>query len=123
VGKSSPAFCMLDDAAVVVSVDDDPNAQLVQEFSLIGSYPNPFNPSTTIRFMAPSAGTARLMVSDVLGRPVHDESFTVRVPGTQEHQFRGDRLASGVYYYRLSFAPDGSGSMQLSGARTMVLVK
>ena len=122
-GSSSPAFCMLDDAAVIVGVDDDPNAQLVQEFSLIGSYPNPFNPSTTIRFMAPSAGTARLMVSDVLGRPVHDETFTVRVPGTHEHQFRADRLASGVYYYRLSFAPDGSGSMQLSGARTMVLVK
>jgi hypothetical protein len=122
-GSSSPAFCMLDNAAVITGVDDDPNARLAQEFALIGCYPNPFNPSTTIRFIAPSAGTARLIVSDVLGRLVRNESFAVRVPGTQEYQFRGDLLASGVYYYRLSFAPEGSGSVSLSGARSMALVK
>jgi len=32
--------------------------------------PNPFNPRTTIRFELPAAGTARLVVYDVAGRPV-----------------------------------------------------
>jgi hypothetical protein len=122
-GSSSPAFCMLDDASIVVSVVDDPTAQTARDFGLIGSYPNPFNPSTTIRFVAPAAGTARLLVSDVLGRLVHEQSLIVRAPGMQEHQFNAGRLASGVYYYRLGFTPDGSGSMQLSGAKSMVLLK
>ena len=122
-GSSSPAFCMLDDAAVIVSVDEDAGGQLVQEFALIGSYPNPFNPSTTIRFVAPSTGTARLMVSDVLGRRVYDESFIIDNAGTQERLFDAGQLASGVYYYRIGFVPHGAGSMRLSGAKTMVLVK
>jgi hypothetical protein len=122
-GSSSPAFCMLDDAAIVVSVGDEGVGQPAQEFALIGSYPNPFNPTTTVRFSVPGAGLVRLTVSDVLGRLVHEESFSVTGAGTHEHLFDAGRLASGVYYYRLGFVRESAGAVRLSGAKAMVLLK
>jgi hypothetical protein len=40
------------------------------EFKLVGNFPNPFNPSTTIRFSLPSAGTAELDVYNMLGQKI-----------------------------------------------------
>ncbi|MFU8859221.1 MAG: T9SS type A sorting domain-containing protein [Cyclonatronaceae bacterium] len=66
------------------------------------NYPNPFNPSTTIRFTMPSAGSATLVVYDILGRQVatlfNNREFSA---GTQLVEYNASDLASGVYLYRL----------------------
>ncbi len=81
--------------------------QAPSAFTLERNYPNPFNPSTTIRFSLPREGRADLKVYDLAGRLVRTLVDEV-LPATThsvEWQGRDDRgrvVPSGTYYYRLS---------------------
>ena len=68
--------------------------------------PNPFNPSTTIRYYLPERMRVRLEVFDVSGRLVARLADGEQSPGEKAMQWdgrsmRGERASSGVYYYRL----------------------
>ena len=74
---------------------------LPPSFSLSQSYPNPFNPSTTIEFSLPQTGFVRLKVYNILGEVVAtlvNEKLNV---GTYTTQWNASGLASGLYFYRL----------------------
>jgi len=78
---------------------------------LAGAYPNPFNPQTTVAFDLAHAGHVRVVVHDAQGRAVATLAdgdmtsgrHTVVWTGIDDH---GRKLASGVYYARLT-AADG----------------
>ncbi|MDX1618020.1 MAG: T9SS type A sorting domain-containing protein [Balneolaceae bacterium] len=72
-----------------------------QEYTLTQNFPNPFNPSTTIRFTIPQASDVQLRVYDVTGRLVQTLVEGRVNPDFYEIRFNGDNLASGVYLYRL----------------------
>ena len=81
-------------------------ANLALEFELAQNTPNPFRPSTTIRFALPQARTVDLRVYDLTGRAVKTLAAGALEPGLHTLQWdgtsdRGKRLASGVYFYRL----------------------
>jgi len=63
--------------------------------------PNPFNPVTLIRFDMPRASHVRLDVYDVLGRRVQSVLDGQKSAGTHAVRFRGEDLASGIYFYVL----------------------
>jgi hypothetical protein len=77
-----------------------------RKFSLSAVYPNPFNPTTTIKFGVAKPEKVKLVVYDVAGRRVRtlvDEvkqpnRYTVVWDGTDD---QGARQASGVYFYRM----------------------
>lgn len=73
------------------------------QFSLDQNFPNPFNPSTSIRFRIPSDGRVTVTVSDMLGREVLTLADGHRNAG--EHTVRCDasHLPSGVYWYSVRF--------------------
>ncbi len=82
---------------------------LVPEMPLVlyQNYPNPFKPSTTVRYYLPNESTVKLSVYDIAGglisRLVHMETqpagyHTVEWKGKDE---KGRAVASGVYFYRL----------------------
>jgi len=70
-------------------------------FRLYQSYPNPFNPSTTIRYDLPSRSHVTLRIYNVLGQEVTTLIDRMEEPGQKEVRFHAIGLASGVYYYRL----------------------
>jgi aryl-phospho-beta-D-glucosidase BglC (GH1 family) len=70
-------------------------------FQLFDSYPNPFNPSTTIRYNLPGNGFVSLKVYDVLGREVTTLVGRREIAGSHSVIFHAAELPSGVYYYRL----------------------
>ena len=70
-------------------------------FNLSQNFPNPFNPSTTIRFGLAERVHVRLSVFTVLGQLVSTLLNGEEEPGYHEVRFDGTGLASGVYYYRL----------------------
>jgi hypothetical protein len=82
---------------------------------LINNYPNPFNPSTKIKFSVPQVrllfggsspnvvgvDLVQLKVYDIMGREVQTLVNEKLNPGTYEVTFDGSALTSGVYFYRL----------------------
>jgi hypothetical protein len=71
-------------------------------FSLAQNYPNPFNPTTVINYTIADRQAASIRVYDILGREVATLLNEVKDPGSYTVSFDGARLASGLYYYRLT---------------------
>lgn len=70
--------------------------------ALLGNYPNPFNPTTAISFQLSASSSVTLKIHDILGREIETLVNEKMQPGTYRRMFDGSRLASGVYYYRLT---------------------
>ncbi|MBZ0264690.1 T9SS type A sorting domain-containing protein [bacterium] len=87
--------------ADVTSVEDQNNA-VASEFALLTAYPNPFNPSTSIHFTLPQAGTVEIAVYDVMGREVASLLNGVRSAGEHTIGFGDSDLTSGVYFVRMT---------------------
>ncbi len=104
---------------LVTDVQD--NQYLPDKFALAQNYPNPFNPTTTIQFELPVKSSVVLSIYNILGqnittlidRVLSAGSHTVVWDGANSD---GDRVASGVYFYRLTTETN-------SDVRKMVLTK
>ena len=83
------------------------NQPVATDFNL-SSYPNPFNPSTTISYQLSTVSRVTLKIYDILGREVIKLIDNERqVPGTHAVRWygtneKGERVSSGTYYYRLT---------------------
>jgi hypothetical protein len=69
--------------------------------AIVGNYPNPFNPSTTINYQLAADANVTLKVYDVLGREVSTLVDGMMTSGYHAAPFDGERLSSGVYFARL----------------------
>ena len=92
------------------------------DYSLAQNYPNPFNPATIIEFSMPKSGYAAIEITDVRGRFVQRLGADVYSQGTHQVKWngldkRGNRVTSGVYFYRLKIAG------QPVNAKKMILLK
>jgi hypothetical protein len=79
----------------------DPADAAFPHFGLYPNYPNPFNPSTTIRYEVSVSGFVRLTVCDLLGREVGMLVDEMKPPGTYGVTWNASGLASGWYLLRL----------------------
>ncbi len=70
-------------------------------FKLEQNFPNPFNPSTTIRYSLPHRSHVTLAVYNTLGQKISDLVNADIDAGYHEIQFDANNLASGVYFYRM----------------------
>ncbi|MCB1058813.1 MAG: T9SS type A sorting domain-containing protein [Calditrichaeota bacterium] len=77
-------------------------APVVETFGLLGNYPNPFNPSTNIRFSLAETSDITLTVYDVQGRIVTELANGTVEAGVHELSFDASGLTSGVYFAQLS---------------------
>jgi hypothetical protein len=79
---------------------------LPDAFALGQNVPNPFNPTTTIRYHVPAGGAVTLRVYDVSGRLVRTLVDGHQTPGSKSVIWngaddRGHGVSSGVYFYRM----------------------
>jgi hypothetical protein len=93
-------------------------------FSLSQNYPNPFNPTTTIEFELASDALVTAKVYNTLGQEVaeliHSELMD---EGSQEVEFDGSNLPSGLYFYRIVAQDVETGRVEFTSVRKMVIVK
>ena len=82
------------------------NEGLPTEFALHENYPNPFNPSTTLRFDLPQSSDVNLTIYNMLGQKV--KSFDMRGIQAGKHTLKwnatndfGEKVGTGVYLYQL----------------------
>ena len=73
----------------------------INNFS-IASYPNPFNPSTTITYQMPKDGFVNLTVYNSLGQEVAVLVNRQQSVGRYSVQFNANNLSSGIYFYRIA---------------------
>ena len=109
-----------DEYGSISDVDDTPDARTAQLFQ---NHPNPFNPTTTIKYSLPAGSDVhvKLVVFDARGYAVRTLVNEVQQPGPQQVMWDGRDnggrpLGSGVYLYRLN-----AGQHQI--IRKMVLLK
>jgi hypothetical protein len=67
-------------------------------FLLAQNFPNPFNPTTTIRFSTPRAGKVRLTVYNLYGEVVRTLVNSEMAAGDHFATFDGRYLTSGIYF-------------------------
>jgi hypothetical protein len=92
-----------------VSVKDE--TSVPKEFALHQNFPNPFNPTTTIKFDIPTSlfsqkgeqrGFVTLKVYDVIGREIATLVNEQKEAGSYEVKFDASKLSSGIYFYRIT---------------------
>jgi len=85
-------------------------------FHLNQPYPNPFNPSTTIRYDLPEAGHVALTIYDILGRRVAVAADSWQEAGMHDVVWSAADVPSGIYFVRMV-------SGAFSQVRKMVLLR
>lgn len=87
----------------------------VSEFKLLGNYPNPFNPTTNIKFNIPvslrgdpvTSGRranplVKLVIYNSIGQEIAILVNQELQPGSYEYTFNAGNLPSGTYFYKLT---------------------
>jgi photosystem II stability/assembly factor-like uncharacterized protein len=102
----------------VIVVDNLKNisSNIPDKFELYQNFPNPFNPSTKIRFDIPKSSDIKLKIFDVSGREIENIFNGNISPGAFEYTWNAASLTSGVYFARLE-------SKDYVGLKKMILVK
>jgi beta-1,2-mannobiose phosphorylase / 1,2-beta-oligomannan phosphorylase len=77
------------------------SASIPERASLYQSYPNPFNPTTTIEFSLPTASSVDVRVFNALGQEMATLYSGDCSPGTHRMTWDAAGFPSGTYYYRL----------------------
>ncbi|MBD3411318.1 MAG: T9SS type A sorting domain-containing protein [Ignavibacteriales bacterium] len=95
----SPDMGCLNDELLLVDAPNNPATPI--EYELSQNFPNPFNPSTTIKFAVAEAGPVKIEVYNMLGQTVATLVDRDMTPGKYEINFANTNLASGVYIYRM----------------------
>ncbi len=93
------------EVASAVTGIDTPDVVAPAAFALVGNYPNPFNPATTIRFALAEPAAVRLAIYQIDGRLVTTLVDEVRAAGEHGVVWRGQDdlgrgVASGTYFCR-----------------------
>ncbi|MFH1198407.1 MAG: glycoside hydrolase family 2 TIM barrel-domain containing protein [bacterium] len=118
---------------MITSVEDEKGRGAIPvKFELMDNYPNPFNPTTTIKYSIPSnpplspfikggSGEAEgdlvtLIVYDILGREVATLVNEEQEPGLHEITFDASNMPSGIYFYRIQAG-------NFTSTKKMVLLK
>jgi hypothetical protein len=74
---------------------------LPTQFELLSNYPNPFNPTTTLRFSLPEPNKVNMNIYDIMGRKVSTLISQRLEAGYHSIDWNASHLASGVYIVEL----------------------
>ncbi len=85
----------------VITEVEDFYSQIPNDFILYSNYPNPFNPSTTIRFGIPRDCRVSLKVYNILGQELSTLVEDKLKAGIHEAMWDAGDNPSGIYFYRL----------------------
>ncbi len=89
-------------------VETQESEQAQTDDNTILAYPNPFNPTTSLKLSLKNKAQVQIQVFDVMGRLVQTLANNEQwQSGTHEVQFDASRLASGMYFARTQILESG----------------
>lgn len=89
-------------SSVSITYADERSGERPTTIELSQNFPNPFNPTTSIRFALPESQHVRLSVFNMLGQEVAVLVNGVQPSGVSTISFDASNLSSGMYIYRLT---------------------
>ncbi len=116
-------------AGGLTGISEQTNSTLPEQFELAQNFPNPFNPSTTIRYALPTTSRVIITVYNLLGQEVVRLVSGEQLPGWHSvvwdgRNSQGLPVASGIYIYRMAAESSETGAGQLfTRTRKLVLLK
>src|SRR4030042_904269 len=90
--------------------------EIPEEYYLSNAYPNPFNPTTQIKFSILKDEFVSLRVFDLLGREVAILVNEAKPAGVYTYSFDASYLSSGIYFYSISAG-------KFSDTKKMILIR
>lgn len=86
----------------VITESNNNTNEVIETFKLFNNYPNPFNPTTTIKYNIPKPGIVTLRIFDITGKLINTLVNDYQQRGQYTIVFDASKLSSGVYFYQLS---------------------
>jgi len=91
----------------IITDSNDNKKQLITQYKLNQNFPNPFNPSTVIKYDLVKSSKVELKIYDILGQEVKTLVNEVQEKGHRTALWNGNdnfnnKVSSGIYFYRIS---------------------
>jgi hypothetical protein len=112
----------VEEIAVVITGINDPQIEIIKEYSLYQNYPNPFNPTTKISYSIRERGYVKIMVYDIKGERLAVLVNETKEAGFYEMEFTAENLSSGIYIYRIEVIGENN-IPKFADMKKMVLIK
>lgn len=98
------------------------------EYKLEQNYPNPFNPATTIKYQLPVNSRVVIKIYNLLGQDVKALADEIQTAGYKSVEWKstnnyGNKLASGVYFFRIDATSVSKPSQTFTQVKKMVLLR
>ena len=98
------------------------------EYKLLGNFPNPFNPTTTISYALPFNSKVEIIIYDLMGREVQTYIYNFLASGYQNTVWDGKNLngiqvASGIYIYRIKAKSLENDTQMFVASAKLILMK
>jgi len=101
---------------------DQARGGIPTDFELSPNFPNPFNPSTTIKFGVPVPSHVKIEIFNILGQRI-SEFANVEVPAGYFQKEWQANCASGLYLCRIEAVSLSDPNKRFVAARKMLMVK
>ena len=98
--NENPSTVSIFKNSTIVSSVTPISSEIPSKYKLHQNFPNPFNPSTNIKFDVPKSDFVTLEVYNSQGRIVQTLVKENLSPGTYQVTFSGSNVSSGVYFYK-----------------------
>lgn len=110
------SLTFFDSVMIPTSVEPSMLNSKPEDFFLYPNYPNPFNPTTKIKYQIPKVSFVTLKIYDVLGNELVTIVNEEKSAGNYEIELDGSGFTSGIYIYQLR-------ANNYLEAKKMVLIK
>ena len=98
--------------------------EIPEDYALEQNHPNPFNPSTTIKYNLKTSGHVTIKIYNLDGQAIETLVSSYQVTGEHEIVWQPTGLASGLYFCRLQAGDPSTGSGQrFSETKKVILQK
>lgn len=97
----NPALILKTVNGGVSFVEEEEINETPTAYHLSNNFPNPFNPSTKIKYSIPQSSNVVIKLFDILGNEIESLVNEEKSVGTYELTWYAENLPSGVYFYQL----------------------
>jgi len=86
--------------SLVNNINQD-NTNFINKYKLFPNYPNPFNPTTTIKYNIPQKTHVILGIYNINGQLIETLVNKIQNPDSYSIQWNANNISSGIYFYRI----------------------